>query len=139
MTLEIFTLFAAAFYLIAAEIQIRFSKSETLLKKLHQRVPGPFLNSKKGPGTFCISRLRKLPTTRIVSLVEAVDRRLGWKPSCLRRTIALAQLGRGLGWTTEFKIGARREEGNLRAHSWLELDGMRLEMDDEAAGYSVLS
>ena len=126
---EIPAVLASSFFLIAAEIQIRFSSSEKILKDLQtSKTPSSFLKS------FC-----PLRTTRVVSLVEAVDRNLGWKPSCLRRTLALARLSRALGWSPEIKIGVDRRDGNFRAHSWLEVDGLRLEMDDEAAGYSVLS
>lgn len=128
---EIPAVLVSAAFLIAAEIQIRLSSSEKILKSLQTFSPAR--------SSFLILPFRKMRTTRVVSLVEAVDRNLGWKPSCVRRTLALARISSAMGWAAELKIGAQRQDGNLRAHSWLELDGMRLEMDDEAAGYLVLS
>ena len=129
--LEIFTLFVSSFYLATAEVRIRFSKSGTLLKQLQNLPANP-------TPLFFLGPLHELRRTRIVSLLEAVDRNLGWKPSCLRRTLALAWLSCALGFTPKFKIGVQRWERNLRAHSWLEVDGVRLEMDSEASEYTVL-
>lgn len=129
---EIFALFISVIFLTAAEIEIRFSGSDKLIKKLRESIPRP-------TPEFYLQPLLKLKRTRLISLVEAADRNLGWKSSCLRRTIALAGLSRKLGLAPVFKIGVMKQNEILRAHSWLELDGIQLEMDDEAASYLVLS
>lgn len=121
--LEIFAVFAAFLFLLAAEWRIRTSKSETLLSKLNHP-PHSF------SGQFLWKPLQGLKKTRLVSLVEAVDKNLGWKPSCLRRTFALAGLLRNQGLSPTLKIGVHRTGEALEAHSWFELDGLRLEMQD---------
>ena len=129
---EVFALFVSVIFLVLAEIEIRFSPPDKIIKKLQ--------NLKAvTKSVFFLSPLQKLKRTRLISLLEAADRNLGWKSSCLRRTVALAGLSCRLGLAPEFKVGVMRRNDSLRAHSWLEIDGIQLEMDDEAAGYSVLS
>ncbi len=126
---EIFAVITAVFFLISAESAICFSNH--LIENL-QRV------SLKKKRVFLLRPLLAVRRSRLISLVEAVDRNLWWRPSCLRRTLALARLSAALGLTPEFKIGVQRPEGSLRAHSWIEVDGIRLEMDDEASSYQAL-
>ncbi len=54
-------------------------------------------------------------------LVDVADRYAPGKSSCLRKAAALAWLLRRRGVATRLRIGVDREEGNLVAHSWLEL------------------
>ncbi len=129
---EIFPIFISVLFLTAAEIEIRFSSSDKIIRRL-QNSPA------RSKPVFYLQPLQKLKRTRLISLLEAADRRLGWKTSCLRRTFALACLSRQMALTPSFKIGVAKQNETLRAHSWLELDGLQLEMDDEAAGYLVLS
>lgn len=130
---EIFAVITAFFFLVSAELTIRLSRPGRLLKDLSN------LSLRSGASHLLLSPLKKLRQSRLVSLLEAVDRNSGWNPSCLRRACALAKLSVALGAVPEFKIGVRLQDGNLKAHSWLELDGMRLEIDGEASAYSVLS
>lgn len=129
---ELYPIFISTLFLIRADLIIRFSESKRILKRLQNLTA-----SRKVP--FYLTALQGLKRTRLISLVEAVDRRLGWKPSCLRRTLALGNLFCQLGSAPKFMVGVTRQDNALRAHSWLEMDGTQLEIDDEAAAYSVLS
>ena len=128
---EITAVFISGCFLLSAEFRIRLLSSEKIIQNLK--------SGRAATIAFFVRPFRSLRKTRIVSLVEAVDRNLGWKPSCLRRTLALAAILSSLGETPEFKVGVQPEGGRLRAHTWLELDGMRMEMDDEASAYTVLT
>jgi hypothetical protein len=46
--------------------------------------------------------------------------------NCLLRTLALYTALREQGWAVSFVSGERMEEGGLRRHAWLELDGRAL-------------
>src|SRR5688572_28069387 len=106
---EILPLFISIIYLALAEIKIRFSSSKSILAKLKN------LKIRKTP-VFYLAPLHTFKLSRLVSLIEAADRRLGWKTSCLRRTLAMAGISSGLGLASEFKVGVRHENGEMRAH-----------------------
>jgi hypothetical protein len=57
---------------------------------------------------------------RMAWLVDVADRYAPGKSSCLRQTAALAWLLRRRGVATSLRIGVARQEGKLKAHSWLE-------------------
>ncbi len=128
---EIIPVFISFLYLIAAQCRMAFSSSEKILNSLRM----PALPSK----SFFLFPLKGMRATRVTSLVEAIDRRLGWKPSCLRRALALSSLLRGLGLSPEFKIGANAQNEIFKAHCWLELGGQKLEMRAPDDSYTVLS
>jgi hypothetical protein len=128
---EIYTVFCAIISLCAAEFQIRLSPSEDLLKKLQSPVPARL--------SWFLQPLRKLRLTRIVSLVEAADRNCFGKAHCLRRTLTLSYLTSRLGFYPELKIGVCKDGDSLRAHSWLEIDSLKLEMEGLDFSYSSLA
>ena len=128
---EIFAVFASLIFLIISECQIRMTPSQLLLQQLQNP---PWFSQ----GRFFLNPLQKIRKTRLVSLVEALDKNLGWKPSCLRRTFALAGLFRSQGLFPTLKIGVHRHGNVLEAHSWFELDGLRLEMQDPGNAYEPL-
>jgi hypothetical protein len=50
--------------------------------------------------------------------------RNGWaRGNCLSESTTLWLLLKGAGHTASIRIGARRSEGGLEAHAWVELDG----------------
>ena len=130
---EIYTLFAAAYFLIRADFRMRMSSSRGVLKNLQN------FSLRPHAWAFFLAPLEKLKKSRVVSLLEAVDKNFPWKPSCVRRTLALSKLSHRLGWQPELKIGVYREDKNLKAHTWLELDGNKLEMQDDGIPYTALT
>ena len=129
---EIYAVLVITLVLLASDLKIRLSTAAQLLKEFRphpvkpvaaNRVFRPLLNLKK---------------TRVASFVEAIDKNLGWKPSCLRRTLALASIFQKMGFAPAIKIGVHRDEEILKAHSWIEIDGMRLEMQDDGIAYTPL-
>jgi len=52
--------------------------------------------------------------------LDADNRRRG---ACLKRSLVLYRFARLAGLPVVFHVGVRREEGELRGHSWLELEG----------------
>lgn len=72
---------------------------------------------------------------------RAVSRAARWVPgaTCLVRAAALARWLRAHGAPAVLRIGVRREAQALRAHAWVELDGVAL--DEDAAslrGFALL-
>lgn len=130
--IEIFSVLIQTFYLCFAAAEIFISKPGTILKKLQKLSLSP---AKRIP---FLNPLKQLQTSRFVSLLEAVDRNLFGSPSCLRRSLALSYLGRALGIVSEVKIGIFRTESSLQAHSWLEYEGIRLEVENDSSIYSEL-
>jgi hypothetical protein len=127
---ELYTVFVSALFLAAAQCRLLFESSEKILKHLQ--------NPAEPERSALLDPLLNLRTTRLVSLLESVDRNFLWKPSCLRRAIALAAISRRLGMSPEFKLGVRQENESFEAHCWLELDGARLEMQGHGFTYSLL-
>jgi hypothetical protein len=71
---------------------------------------------------------RALPNPRQLAwdtwrLVEAAARHHVKKMSCLRRTLVLQRLLAEQGLRVGVLIGARREQGELAAHAWIEVEG----------------
>lgn len=61
---------------------------------------------------------------RVVSAVGAADSGLPGGRKCLARSLAAEALLRAYGYAPEHRIGVAKEDnGGLKAHSWLELDG----------------
>lgn len=46
-----------------------------------------------------------------------------YEMTCLRRSLVLQRLLIDQGLKAELKIGVRKDDGNLLAHAWVELDG----------------
>jgi hypothetical protein len=59
----------------------------------------------------------------IVQTEEAAARHLFFKFNCLEQSLALWWLFRKRGIAAELRIGARKEEGRLEAHAWVEIGG----------------
>lgn len=76
---------------------------------------------------------------RMAWLVDVADRYAPGRSSCLRQTAALAWLLRRRGVVTSLRIGVAREEGKLKAHSWLETGDGQVFGLSETDTYAPLS
>lgn len=69
---------------------------------------------------------REMDSARLASLVGAASRHHLWPMTCLPRSLALQTLLRRHGIEADLRIGVRREDGELRAHAWIEQAGSPL-------------
>jgi hypothetical protein len=53
-----------------------------------------------------------------------------WRPKCLPRAMTTWFLLRRLGIDSEIRFGARKEDGELEAHAWVECAGVALNEQD---------
>jgi hypothetical protein len=67
-----------------------------------------------------------LQAGEIVRLVDMAVRRLPYSGTCLRRSLVLQRFLRRAGIATELRFGARKTNGRLEAHAWLEQEGLPL-------------
>lgn len=76
---------------------------------------------------------------QIALLVNAAAAALG--ANCLPRSLVLRQMLRDRGMTADIRLGvAKLADGGLRAHAWVELDGLPLGDDlHMSARYAALS
>ena len=58
--------------------------------------------------------------------------RLGWKPSCLRRSTIFARALRLEGYDARVVLGARKSGPEVEGHSWVEVDEARIGLPGEA-------
>lgn len=128
---EIFLVLVSSALLIGAQLQMFFSSSPELFKKL--QTPG-----KPSLFLFSLKKFSSFKKTRLVSLVEACDANLGWKPSCLRRSLVLSAMLKAMGFRPELKIGVHKNSSSFAAHSWFELDGVRLEIRNDGIPFTEL-
>ena len=61
---------------------------------------------------------------RLAWLVRAAARFHPWKVGCLERSLVLQAILSGSGTRPEVRIGVRRDGGSLRAHAWVEIEGL---------------
>lgn len=128
---EIFLVLVSSVLLAGAQVKMLFSSSPELFEVL--QTPG-----KTSPFLFFLKRFSSFKKTRLVSLVEACDANLGWKPSCLRRSLVLSATLRAMGFQPELKIGVHKNGASFSAHSWFELDGVRLEIRNDGVPFTEL-
>lgn len=62
-------------------------------------------------------------------LVLAAARHSPCRADCLRRSLVLWCLLRRLGLPGELRLGARKRDGRLEAHAWVESGGLALDSD----------
>jgi hypothetical protein len=65
-----------------------------------------------------------------VRMVHAAARHGIGRPSCLEESLALRWLLGRQGFSTELRIGIRKEAGKFGAHAWVERDGVALNQPD---------
>lgn len=95
-------------YLLIADLALRFlpmQRVEALLEGLSRR------------------RGRKVSTARLARLVDIAARCHLRPMTCLPRAVALRALLRRHSVEADLLIGVRREDGELRAHAWIEDGG----------------
>lgn len=63
---------------------------------------------------------------RLQLIVEAAARNHLYPMTCLRQCLVVQQMLLRRGVRAELRIGARRSEGTLQAHAWLEYEGVPL-------------
>lgn len=103
------------FTLFAANSCLRLCSFRLILAQLN-RAPKPTLNRPTAETAQSIQQL--------AARIEHIDNRLRWlwRPSCLRQALAVGWLIKRRGVQPEIKIGvATHEDGQLKAHAWLEL------------------
>ncbi|HXS15590.1 MAG TPA: lasso peptide biosynthesis B2 protein, partial [Polyangiaceae bacterium] len=61
--------------------------------------------------------------SELIWAVEAAGRRVPRDIKCLPRALALQRMLRRRGAAAEVRFGARRVDGEFRAHAWLEYGG----------------
>ena len=64
-------------------------------------------------------------------MVRAAAREGLGRPNCLSRSLVLWWLLARQGFPAELRIGARKKDGALEAHAWVELAGRVLGEDDD--------
>jgi hypothetical protein len=85
-------------------------------------------------------RGKQLDLERFSWLVKVASQRWPWPIRCLPRAIVLEALLRRSGVDCALQIGARREDGELRAHAWVEHEGRPIgEASDVGECYPPLS
>lgn len=120
---EFFKTVFLSFLVLAAQFKILFSSNEQLIESL------------RAPAFEKPSQASLRGWTR---LLEAADRNLPPKPSCLRRAAVLLWLARFMKIPCELKIGVRRENGKMEAHAWVESRAEVLEELGPSPSYEPL-
>jgi hypothetical protein len=72
--------------------------------------------------------------TEAARMVAAAARHSPFGASCLNQSIALQHMLRRRGIETELRIGARKSDGRLKAHAWLELMDRPLNQAEDVRG-----
>lgn len=103
-------------YLLLAELQLAFLPYDSIRKIVFDSV------EKYPPAQGEILESLKLH----VKLLEAICRRLPWKPTCLRMAVALRNSLAGAGIRSSIKIGARKTNSSMQIHAWLECGGLEI-------------
>jgi len=116
--------------LLLAEASLRLWSLRAILRALQRRSVRAHLAGRAPPG------LDDLPT--LTGLVELADRHSLFRPSCLRKAVTLAWLLAGRGLPSTVRIGATQEQGQFRAHAWLDLEGTPPVSIFKGAGYVEL-
>ena len=99
-------------------------------------LPGVYLNLRRFGFKNYLARLQHIPLAamppdietssvpaQISYLVNSAARLLFRREACLERSILLWSLLRRRGIESELKIGVAAEDGTMRAHAWVEIDG----------------
>lgn len=127
---DIFLLIFLAILLIAADIRMKIQSSKQILASLRaQTVP----SDKRRSARITLRQFEKLS-----QLAETADRNLGWKPSCLRRSLVLLTFSKWFQSPLSFRLGVRKQSDKFEAHAWIEMDGIALENKSPEADYQPL-
>jgi hypothetical protein len=108
------TLVEAAALLPAASVGLKLIGLRGCQNVLAVLAPG-------GPFATPDNAADSVPST--ARMVRIAATRGLWKASCLPRSLVLAYLLRRRRIDARVRIGVRRQNGNLEAHAWVEVDG----------------
>jgi hypothetical protein len=94
-----------------------------------------------GAGTVDNNRVERCQPDDVVWAIEAAARRLPWRTVCIDKGIAAQRMlrRRGLDATLHYGVGTHAEEGDLKAHVWVTLDGAAVIGGSEAADFAEVS
>lgn len=94
-----------------------------------------------GAGTVDNSRMTRCRPDDVVWAIESMARRLPWRTVCIDKGIAAQRMlrRRGMDATLHYGIGTHAEEGDLKAHVWVTLDGAAVIGGPEAADFAEVS
>ena len=94
-----------------------------------------------GAGTVANNRAARCVPGDVVWAIEAAARRLPWRAVCIDKGIAAQRMlrRRGMDATLHYGIGTHADEGDLKAHVWVTLDGIAVIGGAEAADFAEVS
>ena len=98
--------------LLTTDVELRVLGYKRLLERIE-----------RGPATDTVSPRRLRRARRFAGWLEQASHRHAVRARCLHRSLALHAWLRRKGLPSELKIGVRKENGELRAHAWVELAG----------------
>lgn len=100
------------------EPRVRFGPGRTVAVRLDGDAPAEeirFVLRSLAAGARTAAQAR-----RIACLLEAVMRRMPYRPNCLQRSVTLWWMLRRSGIDSEVRIGTRWVQGEFQAHAWVE-------------------
>ena len=122
-----------AFTWIYARARLQFHIAASLVRTRRMDFRGLDAISSMTPGARLLGPRR---VVRASGLWTGSLGRLGWRPTCLRRSMVFARVLRLEGYDASVVLGARKGEGGMEGHSWVELDGEVIGMPGE--GFSAV-
>lgn len=86
----------------------------------------------KDLGTRTVRELRdpRLPPQTTARMVRVAAQRGLYRAKCLDQSLVLCWLLRRQGIDAQIVFGARKEDEQMEAHAWIEVDGISLDEDD---------
>ena len=85
-----------------------------------------------GAGTLRGRRSRELPPQATARLVRVAAQRGLCRVKCLEQSLVLRWLLQRQGINARIFFGARKEDEQMEAHAWVEVDGVSLDEDNDA-------
>jgi len=80
-----------------------------------------------------------LVVAEVARAVGGASRHVPLGGACLQRSVVLWWLLRRRGVDSQIKLGARKADGRLLAHAWVEIDGQPVEADDRDARHQYVA
>lgn len=106
------------------------SRWQSVLAKLAQV-------GKKHPVRSCAGEAISSKAAQIATMVNVAAQHGIFRVRCLQRSLVLWSLLARNGIESEVRYGARKENGQIQAHAWVEINGVVL-YDDEHRDFSIL-
>ena len=109
-------LLRAAAYLFQSRVVFAFVPTQTIFDEMVER---------RGTSYWSMWRARRTINPELVAWsIHAAARYVPWRSDCLIQAMAAAKWLRIHGYEPSFELGVwQADQGNLRAHAWLSLDG----------------